>query len=78
MPVIILQGKASNSQKLIPVKTEDLDKSLLLFLQEHHIPIASSCRGMGSCCKCYFNETKLTCQEQVSQYLDEVVSIDYL
>jgi ferredoxin len=78
MSVIYLIGKASNTTTELTVSSSDLNKSLLNYLQKKDIPIASSCRGVGSCCLCCFNGTKLTCQEQVSEYLDKSIEIDYL
>ena len=78
MSIITIYGEASKRSKVIEVSKIDLSKDLLTFLHEKSIPIASSCRGMGSCCMCRFNETELTCQNKVSSYLNEIIRFDYL
>lgn len=59
-----------------------LDLSLLEFLRQEKIPIASSCLGEGVCRKCVFNTNKLACQFTLSdlfaQSHDVVIKISYL
>ena len=79
MPIIIL-GKASQTKQVLPVEENDLELSLLFFLQRHKIPVASSCRGIGVCRKCIFNDELLCCEILVSEAIDKnlTMTLDYL
>ncbi|PIK15828.1 2Fe-2S iron-sulfur cluster-binding protein [Halobacteriovorax sp. JY17] len=59
---VIIFGQASHTQiKKITLKESDLEKTILEFLQENKIPVASSCMGEGICKKCVINENILSC-----------------
>lgn len=80
MPEVVVFGKASKKVTKLKVNKQDLDKSLMDFLRENGLPIASSCLGEGVCQKCVFNNDKLSCQEKVSDWQGDkkVINIDYL
>ena len=78
-------GKASSrvvaswrfdSQKELP------NLSLLEFLRQEKIPIASSCYGEGVCKKCVVNKDQLACQVYLNQLFLKgprvVIEISYL
>lgn len=81
---IIVFGKASNKiVKAIPIPTDyRQDLSLMDFLREKNITIASSCGGVGTCQKCTVNEHLLSCQitlkDFILNYPTLVVEISYL
>jgi len=63
MQQITVKGLAS--QKVIfetAVSEDETDMSIMDFLHQHGVPIASSCRGEGVCKKCIVNEDVLSCQ----------------
>ncbi|MGZ3788072.1 MAG: 2Fe-2S iron-sulfur cluster-binding protein [Bacteriovorax sp.] len=69
--------------KSIPVP-EPVPKDLTLmdFLVENGITIASSCAGAGRCRKCVVNQTLLSCQITLKLFInnnsDTIVEISYL
>ena len=81
---IIVAGLAS--QKIIKIISiqEGLptDLSLMNFLINNGITIASSCSGVGSCKKCLINYSVLSCQITLRNFLDNNpfprVEISYL
>jgi ferredoxin len=79
---IILHGLASGRSQIIEVQSLDLNKTLLDFLRERDVPIASSCAGEGVCKKCVIQNEWLTCMMTVEQFLknqaDGVVHVSYL
>ncbi len=78
---ITVYGQSSKTTKQFEVITSDLDLTMLQWLRDHNIPIASSCRGLGICDKCLINERHLSCEYTVKRYLDEVgtqVNVSYL
>ncbi len=59
---VIIFGQASHTQiKKISLTESDLEKTILEFLQENKIPVASSCMGEGICKKCVINGNILSC-----------------
>lgn len=56
--------------------------SLMNFLMQNQIPIASSCNGAGSCKKCVVNSTILSCQVSLEDFTRDretaVVEVSYL
>jgi Na+-transporting NADH:ubiquinone oxidoreductase subunit NqrF len=58
------------------------DLTLMDFLMFHKITIASSCAGAGTCKKCNVNDSLLSCQVKLKEFVkDEEVSrveISYL
>lgn len=81
---IYVFGKAS--QKIIkiiqiPNKFPN-DMSLMEFLIDNDITIASSCNGVGSCHKCLVNISLLSCQITLKTYLEQTplpqIQISYL
>jgi ferredoxin len=60
--------------------------SLMDFLRDNKIPIASSCFGEGVCRRCKVNDGLLTCQVSVYEYLIDhaqgancsTLTVDYL
>ncbi len=75
---IKLIGEASKTTKRIEFFEKDLDKTLLDFLREHSIPIASSCSGRAQCRKCIFNGDQLSCDKKMSQLNQSEIRISYL
>lgn len=79
---ITVFGNASNSVvKTLFVNEGDMNMSLLEFLRKNGIPVAYSCDGNGVCMKCIFNQSLLSCQISVGQYLKEkegLLIFDYL
>lgn len=73
-----------SSQKSMAVDLDDpldLDLTLLLFLQKHNFPIASSCRGEGICKLCKVNEKTLSCSITVRGFIEKFgnkICISYL
>lgn len=56
--------------KVIPLpKNLTREMTLMDFLREHGITIASSCGGVGSCQKCLINLTILSCQITVMNFI---------
>lgn len=58
------------------------DISLMDFLLQKGIPIASSCQGQGVCSKCTVNNNLLSCQITLKNFLKlsphQEISISYL
>ncbi len=82
MHQVIIFGQASQSHiKKIILTDEDLDKTILEFLQDNHIPVASSCMGEGICRKCIVNDNILSCFKLVRDILkweEPIIYIGYL
>ena len=81
---ILVIGLASNKvvrEILIPDNFPK-DLSLMNFLMDKGITIASSCGGVGSCKKCIFNHTQLSCQITLENFIADSstlrVEISYL
>ena len=53
------------------VSEEQMDKTLLEFLQENNQPIASSCSGVGACQRCIVNNEVLSCDITVMEFLSK-------
>jgi Na+-transporting NADH:ubiquinone oxidoreductase subunit NqrF len=81
---LIIFGKASSQIiKIIAISDNGTAEiSLMDFLRENGITIASSCGGVGACQKCSINTTLLSCQitlsDFVNKYPDARVEISYL
>lgn len=78
-------GLASNSLvKIIEVKSEDLNLTLMEYLRRENIPVASSCYGEGICKKCVVklgDVEELSCLISVKKLLEmkiTTISISYL
>lgn len=81
---IIVFGLASNQLiKTIKIPQNFPDNlSLMDFLRDNEITIASSCSGVGTCQKCVVNKTQLSCQITLKKYSEinpiPPVEISYL
>lgn len=79
---IIIFGRSSKKIIARLEVREDETLDLMTFLRNNNIPIASSCYGEGVCNKCIINETLLTCQISVKDYLnaykDATINVSYL
>jgi Na+-transporting NADH:ubiquinone oxidoreductase subunit NqrF len=77
---INLYGKASQREFKLAIKTEDLDLTVLAFLQKNQFPIASSCSGEGVCKKCIINQDTLSCKVTVAEWLtlNKRIEVSYL
>lgn len=75
---IKVKGRASGKLQTINVSAFELELSLLDFLHQHEIPIASSCSGKKQCRKCVDSSGALTCELKVADYLDKTIEFDYL
>lgn len=93
MPVMMKQsitivGNASlKTIAVLPITSEIYQRyktlSLMNFLIDHGIRIASSCSGEGVCKKCVVNNHLISCQITLEQYLnqqnnDMIITINYL
>lgn len=81
---IIVFGNASlKIIKIIPISNNISNElSLMNFLRESGITIASSCDGVGICQKCSVNKTLLSCQISLNDFIKKYplgrVEISYL
>jgi len=79
---IKIQGIASKKEWELIVKLHHQSLSLLDFLTLNKFPIASSCRGEGTCKKCVYDDEKLSCQVTMDELFKETdtvtVSFSYL
>ena len=76
-----INGLASHKQFQIDVTEDDYPKTMLNYLREHDIPVASSCRGERICHRCVLNNEVLSCAITVSDFLfkfGNIVEISYL
>jgi ferredoxin len=71
MKELIIFGEASQKiVKTFKIAPSDLNKTLMNFLLQNGIPIASSCSGEGRCQKCTGKlgaEIILTCQKSLAE-----------
>lgn len=77
---LTVKGVASGSNRKILVKACDLEKTLLQFMREQQLPLASSCDGEQICQKCQFNGDYLACSFSLQQIFDQFageISIGY-
>jgi hypothetical protein len=79
---LIVFGNASQSTvRLIDIYQDDFNKKLMDFLIENEIPVASSCSGANVCKLCSVNESIVSCQVTVKDFLDKYgnrVTLNYL
>jgi Na+-transporting NADH:ubiquinone oxidoreductase subunit NqrF len=78
---IQLYGKASGKSYTLIINEHDLDKTVLVFLQDQQIPIASSCRGKMACFRCKINGEILACEFKLIDFIKKFglkIEIDYL
>jgi Na+-transporting NADH:ubiquinone oxidoreductase subunit NqrF len=79
---VTLIGMASGKIFLLEYSIHDLEKTLLNFLVEKEVTIASSCSGHGICKKCTIQKDWLTCEMTLKQFLerqaDRKIYISYL
>lgn len=74
---LIIKGLASQKNNEIEIDQEDdLNDSLLNFLMEKKVTIASSCAGAGTCKKCVINSTILSCQISLREFLEENMDVE--
>ncbi len=75
-----VKGLASGKEFEVKISSEDLGISLMDFLIKNGFRIASSCGGEGVCKKCVVNETLVSCQVSVREFLDngQAIEIGYL
>jgi hypothetical protein len=66
---LILKGLASNTLTTLSIQDDQLNKTVMSFLQENLVPVASSCGGVGVCKKCIDSEGMLLCQVTLKDYL---------
>ncbi len=79
MQKVIIFGQASGKEiRTILLREEDFDKTILEFLQQHKVPVASSCMGEGICKKCIINENMLSCFKLVKDILEWKEAIIYI
>lgn len=82
---LIIYGFASN-KLLKKIKIDSiLDKNinLMSFLLANKITIASSCNGEGQCRKCIVNNSIISCQTTLKEFIDSneddlTITISYL
>jgi len=79
---LIVFGNASNSiVKEITVKESDLNEELMTILIAADLPIASSCSGANVCQLCLVNESIVSCQIKVKDFINKYghrVTLNYL
>jgi Na+-transporting NADH:ubiquinone oxidoreductase subunit NqrF len=78
---INVKGLSSLTTKKLTVSESDKSTTLMSFLQENSVPIASSCRGEAVCQSCIVNNNVLSCTITVADFLDKYgndVLIDYI
>lgn len=76
-----LKGIASNKEQNLKFQEYDMSKTVLEFLLEKEIPIASSCSGKGVCKRCKVNGEYLACNYTVKRFIKEIgntIEIDYI
>lgn len=71
-------GLASQKTKTFVISEDDLELSLLVFLQKHEVPVASSCSGEGVCEKCMLSDGRLSCKLIMRHLVGAEVSFNYL
>lgn len=86
--VLSIFGKASNKTvRTIGINYVQYEankhKTLMQFLIENQIRIASSCSGEGVCKKCVVNDQLISCQITLEEFLKnennaKIITIDYL
>lgn len=69
---MLIKVKGLSSGKVITLEISPKHQSIKLldFLRVSGIPIASSCRGEGICRLCVVNESILSCEVTVQEYLE--------
>ena len=75
---ITIKGKASGKKYLFSPQESEMNLTLLEFLQNKELPIASSCSGKMQCRKCVDIKERLTCQLKVKDCLNQEVVFGYL
>jgi Na+-transporting NADH:ubiquinone oxidoreductase subunit NqrF len=78
---IKIKGISSGKITHLEVSPEQLPFNLLEFLRVKGTPIASSCRGEGICRLCIVNDSILSCEVTVQEYLElhgDTLTISYL
>lgn len=75
---IKVKGLASGNIWTFGIQSDQLRTDLLSFLRAQGLPIASSCSGNGQCGKCVFNESNLSCNEIVKDWVGKEISFTYL
>jgi Na+-transporting NADH:ubiquinone oxidoreductase subunit NqrF len=81
---IIVIGKASAKivKTILIPKDHSLELTLMDFLQQNGITVASSCNGVGACQKCLVNKSLLSCQITLDDFMnnnpERRVEISYL
>ncbi len=74
-------GKCSGKTYKLAIAEQDLNKTMLNFLREKEIGIASSCRGEKVCHLCAINSDILSCAITVKDFWQQHgpnIIIDYL
>jgi Na+-transporting NADH:ubiquinone oxidoreductase subunit NqrF len=74
-------GKASGNTTILDVKPLHMKMTVLDYLTNYEIPVASSCRGNGICHKCKINKNLLACELTVEKYICDIgltIEIDYI
>ena len=77
MATIKIFGLASQKQiSEIEVNETIADNlSLMEFLMQNHITIASSCGGLGACSRCIVNKNILSCQISIKEFISSSTSM---
>mgnify|MGYP001569483212 CR=1 FL=1 len=81
MQSISLVGVASGESKVLKYQIQNLEMSMLAFLQLNNIPIASSCGGKRVCETCTINGNILSCAITLEEFISnhgKVIEVDYL
>lgn len=83
MQIVVVKGLASGKiVKKLTVGKMRPDLSLMDFLMENKITIASSCGGAGTCKKCVVNKNLLSCQISLPEFVRDnesvIVEVAYL
>lgn len=79
--LIVIVGIASGKNNTLSIYPSDQNKTMLDFLTQKKLPIASSCSGRAICRKCITHDGLLLCQYKVREYIDKFgnrITIDYL
>lgn len=81
MQLVVFGNASQTVVKNISISQEDMNKKLMDILIENKIPVASSCSGANVCKLCSVNETIISCQISVSNFVKQFghkVTLNYL
>jgi hypothetical protein len=69
-----VKGQASGKSWKFSVSDSDMALTVMHFLLQHNLPIASSCGGEGICKKCVINNDIVSCQITLKTYFRDFPS----